>query len=89
MYFDEFCTFTKDVSCDLYMSIIDQFYQFVPCARQFLVMRANFLAYLKKQKILYPKPNLLTLMPPVTSKLQDRITEYIDMDGFKKTLIAK
>ena len=42
MYFDEFCTFAKEVSSELIVSIFDAIYHRVPCVKNFLRLRMNF-----------------------------------------------
>ena len=46
MFFDEFCKYNIDVNSDLFVSIYDCIYQYIPCASNFLLMRANYKTFL-------------------------------------------
>ncbi len=52
----------------------------MPCARNFLLLRQNYLNFLKSEKAIslgiYYKPNTFTvLMPPITPKMLNRILD--------------
>ena len=47
LYFKEFAELTKRVSSELYFSIFDMIYQFVPCAKSFFLMRRNYMKFLE------------------------------------------
>ena len=42
MYFDEFKSLALDVTSELFMAIYDCVYQYIPCVKNFLIMRANY-----------------------------------------------
>ena len=47
MYFDEFINLAHNVGCDLFFCIYHCVYQYIPCAQNFLMLRANFKYYLE------------------------------------------
>lgn len=89
IYFNEFCRLCREVTCELYFPIFDQIYQNVPCVKNFFVMRAHYLAYLRahsKGSINFIKQEIL--MPPISTKLVDRLTEYREVPKPKTLQIA-
>lgn len=42
MYFEEFKKLSEECTSELFVSIFDCIYNFVPCVKNFMVMRANF-----------------------------------------------
>ena len=42
MYFDEFVKLCQEVSSDLYTSIFDCFYNYIPCVQNFLLLKAHY-----------------------------------------------
>ena len=50
MYFDEFVNLAKEVTSELFLGIYDCVYQNIPCAKNFLVMRQNYISFLKSSR---------------------------------------
>ena len=46
IYFDEFITLAKEVTSELFVCIYDCIYTYIPCAKNFLIMRANYIEFL-------------------------------------------
>ena len=46
IYFDEFVKLQKEVTSELFVCIYDCIWRYVPCAKNFLIMRANYLEFL-------------------------------------------
>ena len=46
MYFDEFYRLALDVTSELFLCIYDCIYQFVPCVKNFLTLRKNYINFL-------------------------------------------
>ena len=46
MYFDEFETFAREVSSELYVAVFDCLYQYVPCIQNFFMIKTNFMQML-------------------------------------------
>ena len=75
IFFDEFVTIAEKVTSELFVCIFDCIYQCIPCAKNFLIMRANYkftLQMRQKEFGKYNKPFTITLMPPVTTKMLER-----------------
>ena len=91
MYFDEFCTFAKEVSSELIVSIFDALYHRVPCVKNFLRLKMNFYKKLKsdeasKMSIKNAEPLHVPLMPPVLEKSLRRF--FIDQDPDEGQLLG-
>ena len=39
MFFDEFVTFSEEVSSELFYAVMDPLYHFVPCAQNFMIFK--------------------------------------------------
>ena len=81
MYFDEFEKLCTEVTSELYVSIFDSIYQCVPCVKNFLILRHNYQEYLKRNNIEQFKPTFTVLMPPISTKMIDRMSEQIDKNN--------
>ena len=49
MYFDEFQKLAKEVTSELFLCVYNCIYQYVPCVKNFLIMRENYLSFLKSK----------------------------------------
>ena len=81
MYFDEFQKLATDVTSELFACVYNCIYQYVPCVKNFLLMRENYMAFLKSSKAksfrIEFKPYTHTvLMPPVSKKMLDKISDF-------------
>lgn len=47
MYFDEFCLIAKTVTSEFFIAIYDCIYNYVPCAKNFLILRSHFNEFIK------------------------------------------
>jgi len=82
MYFDEFIRLAREVTSELFLCIYDCIYQYVPCVKNFLILRRNYINFLQTtmadHRELKFKPYTYTiLMPPVTRKMQERVIESV------------
>ena len=78
MYFDEFQKLATDVTSELFACVYNCIYSYVPCVKNFLIMRDNYVTYLKSQEakdlgVEYKPYTYTVLMPPVTKKMLDKI----------------
>jgi len=48
LYFDEFMNLTENTTSDLFFSIYDCIYTYVPCVKNFLVLKENYKQFLKQ-----------------------------------------
>jgi len=83
IYFDEFVRLSKEVTSELFVCVYDCIYQYIPCAKNFLIMRANYIDFLQSKEaqsrgINFLKYTYTHLMPPVTSKMVQRFLENPD-----------
>ena len=79
MYFDEFVKLAHDVTSELFVSIFNCIYEYVPCVKNFFLMRAKYIQFLQsdisKERGITFKPYTHTvLMPPITKKMKDHIS---------------
>jgi len=47
LYFDEFFSLATDVTSELFLSIYDCLYHNIPCVKNFLLLRRNYLQFLQ------------------------------------------
>jgi len=76
MYFDEFLYVTQNVTIELFFSVYNLIFNYVPCAQNFLYLRMNFLKAVDKYDD-FMTPDTIKLPPPVLSKSIEKITHYI------------
>ena len=91
MYFDEFQKLASDVTSELFVCVYNCIYQYVPCVKNFLMLRENYITYLKgpksKQLGIEFKPYTHTiLMPPVLKKMLDKISEVDELPKNNKII---
>ena len=81
MYFDEFCLTAKEVTSEFFISIYDCIYNYIPCAKNFLILRSNYEDSLKQnlREELRPKRKLQQLKPPITSKMREKFRIVPDL----------
>lgn len=46
IYFDEFCALATQVTSELFLAVYDCIYQYIPCVKNFCIMRAHFKLFL-------------------------------------------
>ena len=81
MYFDEFKTLCNEVTSELFLCVYDCIYQYIPCVRNFLVLRNRYKMFLeskecRKRTVTAKLYSCKILMPPITKKMVDRISEF-------------
>lgn len=78
MFLDEFIQFTTQISSEFVYPIFDTMYQCVPCIQNFFKLRHNYLniLYSKGNNMDLQQPEFVTLPPPISSKLQERLVIY-------------
>ena len=79
MYFDEFVRLAEDVTSELFICIYNCIYQYIPCAKNFLIMKENYIKFLKSQMaqemgVVFMPYTRKILMPPITKKLIDQFS---------------
>ena len=90
MYFEEFCSFTQEVCSDLYLAVFDSLFQYVPCVKNFMILRANYLNILNEDfsNVLPQKPSTFTQLPrPLCSKFIEKIINLDDDENEDNMLI--
>lgn len=50
IYFDEFVKLAKEVTSELFVCVYDCIYRYIPCVKNFLIMRANYLEFLQSRQ---------------------------------------
>jgi hypothetical protein len=50
MYFDEFKTLATEVTSELFVCIYYCIYQYIPCVKNFLILRENYISYLQSNE---------------------------------------
>jgi|TARA_B110000285_G_scaffold233786_1_gene308655 hypothetical protein len=89
MYFDEFMRLAEDVTSELFICVYNCIYQYIPCAKNFLIMKENYNKFLKSQKalskgVVFKPYTYKILMPPITKKLIDQFSETADKGDKKR-----
>lgn len=84
MYFDEFKSLATCKTSELFLAIYDCIYQYIPCVKNFLILKANYKKMIMKEVLLSNKNpyNLIELKPPSTRKMVKRI--IVDFNDNKK-----
>ena len=43
IYFDEYVKIAKEITSELFVSVFDCIYKCIPCVKNFLILRSNYL----------------------------------------------
>ena len=75
MYFDEFKSLATCKTSELFLAIYDCVYQYIPCVKNFLILKANYKKMIMKEVLLSSSNpySLIELKPPSTRKMVKRI----------------
>ena len=80
IYFDEYVRITKEITSELHVSVYDCFYKCVPCIKNFLLLRSNYIQVLNDQFNIKLHQSKLTLSPPVTSKMREKFVNIVEKE---------